>query len=904
MPSRQVHYVLSTHWDREWYQSFQNFRYRLVQLMDHLLQGWQDGRLQGPFQTDGQTILVEDYLEVRPEKRVEIEGLAKSGRLVMGPWYVMPDEFLVSGESLVRNLRKGRSLVRQLGGRPSQAGFICDIFGHNSQMPQIFAGFGIQAGLLWRGINQVEKRLFRWRAADGTEMIVYRFGQIGYCDYAFKVRHADQPKRAFDAEASAADLWAFIEKEAQATTTNAILVFDGGDHLEWNPDHYAVYLEQSKAPRTGYTLLHTSLDDFLAAVIKEGKSIPESADGELREPGRWPDTVDQAWLIPGVLSSRVWIKQENAACESLLCQWAEPLSTFVAGALHEEYPDRYLEIAWKWLLQNHPHDSICGCSIDQVHEDMKYRFSQCRQIAERLALEARQKIAASIEGEIPDHELRVAVFNPLPRPVTGVVDVQLSLPDSWPVFNEFFGFEPKPGFRIYEAATGREIPYQRLQQKMAQNKFTHSAQHFPQPYRTNDVTVSLSLQIPSLGYTHLIVRRGQEKLPTRYPATPGLMVSDRTMENEWIRVQVQENGSLTLTDKRTQRTYDRLLTFEDCADIGDGWYHGDSVNDQIFSSAAAAAQVAVMHNGPLRATLRIRTLMQVPEAFQFDRMARSDRWVEMPIDSWVTLRQDSDVVQIQTVVDNRVDDHRLRVFFPSGCTAHSYLCDSPFDVVKRAIALQPDRHEYREMEVETRSQQTWIAVHDATSGLAVVSSGLLESTVQDLPQRPIALTLFRATRRTVFTGGEPLGQLHQRLSFSYWIRPLSGAPDRRACFELGQQLAAGIGCVQLSEDDRLRLRTDRPLPDQAGAFQVEGQAVLTSLRRVGAYIEMRLFNPEEHTIMASVLTTDRPAAWPAPSRFQFVDLESSPQTQPQPLSDGKISFPVPAKKIITLRFLD
>ncbi|MCB0049978.1 MAG: hypothetical protein KDE24_10605, partial [Caldilinea sp.] len=142
--SLRAHYVLSTHWDREWYQSFQNYRYQLVCLLDRVLAGLEDGRLRGPFQTDGQAIILEDYLEIRPERRSELERLAQAGKLVIGPWYVLPDEFLVSGEALIRNLRLGREIARSFGVEPSNAGFVCDLFGHNSQMPQIFAGFGIR----------------------------------------------------------------------------------------------------------------------------------------------------------------------------------------------------------------------------------------------------------------------------------------------------------------------------------------------------------------------------------------------------------------------------------------------------------------------------------------------------------------------------------------------------------------------------------------------------------------------------------------------------------------------------------------------------------------------------------------------------------------------------------------
>ncbi len=186
---RRAHYVISSHWDREWYLTFQNFRYHLVQLFDKVLEALTKGELLGPFVTDGQAIVLEDYLEVRPEKREIVRQFLRQGKLVSGPWYVMPDEFLVSGEALIRNLEFGRQLVRSLGGEPSNAGFVCDIFGHNSQLPQILNGFGIRFAYLWRGVNIIERRNFRWRGADGTEIIGYRFGPKGYCDFAIKVRH-------------------------------------------------------------------------------------------------------------------------------------------------------------------------------------------------------------------------------------------------------------------------------------------------------------------------------------------------------------------------------------------------------------------------------------------------------------------------------------------------------------------------------------------------------------------------------------------------------------------------------------------------------------------------------------------------------------------------------------------
>lgn len=899
MPKRRAHYVLSTHWDREWYQPFQDYRYRLVQLMDRVLDGLADGRLQGPFQTDGQAIILEDYLEVRPERRAQIEELVRARKLVVGPWYVLPDEFIVSGESLVRNLRYGRELVRGMGGEPSNAGFVCDIFGHNSQMPQIFKGFGIPAGLIWRGVNTIETRHLIWRGADGTELPCYRFGAGGYCSHAFDVRHARDADYVPNAEQVIKDLRNFLRFEAEHSQVEPVLLFDGGDHQEWDQAVYKTVMQYARHAQDEWEIVHTSLDDYLAEMLPQAGRITTQLVGELREPGLLRSDIDQQWLIPGVLSSRVWIKQANAECQTLLCQWAEPTSALAQAALGIPNPDGYLRVAWRWLLQNHPHDSICGCSVDAVHEDMKYRFSQCRGIAERLTLEATRKLAASIAGDVDESELRVVVFNPLARPFEGITELTLQIPTDWPTFNEFFGFEPKPAFRI-EDAQG-QVPYQRLGQAMNRVKVRIFDTRFPQGYRTNDVRVSLPLEIPAMGYTTLTVRAGEKGKPTRYPDVPGLATSERSMANEFLAVSIEPNGTLMILDQRTGETYSRLLTFEDVADIGDGWYHGVAVNDQAYVSTASQAEVALVHNGPYLTTFRIRTHMSVPTEFHFDAMTRSEQLVELVIDSLVSLRVGSDRLEVQTTVHNVANDHRLRVLFPSGAQAETYLADSPYDVVERPIALRSDNHLYRELEVETKPQQSWTAVYDEQRGLAVISCGLMESAVRDLPERPIALTLFRATRRTVMTDGEPNGQLRGPLTFRYWIMPLEGEPDRTRLCELGQLLAAGLRAVQLRPKDVALYRQGATLPPSGGFLRLTGPAVLTSARQVGDSLEVRLFNPTEKTIGATLDLKERPRSIAAPTRAQRVNLESAPLESAKNIARGVVKLTLGPKEIVTVR---
>jgi alpha-mannosidase/mannosylglycerate hydrolase len=871
--SRRVHYVLSTHWDREWYQPFQDYRYRLVQLIDRIL----DGRLQGPFTTDGQSILIEDYLEVRPERREQVDALLRQGKIKTGPWYVLPDEFLVSGESLVRNLRLGRRVAREHGGEPSDAGFVCDMFGHASQLPQIFAGFGIRAVFLWRGVNAVETRNLLWRGADGTEIPVYRFGRDGYCSYAFSVRRAHEPPGPFDEARAAKDLDEFIRSEADRTAVDPILLFDGGDHLEWDPRQYQVAMRRPD-------VLHSTLDDWMKEMLPQVDRIGSRLEGELREPGKYGAGVDQQWLIPGVASSRVWIKQANAECQSLLCQWAEPMAAFAHGAIGRDFGAGFLDVAWKWLLQNHPHDSICGCGVDAVHEDMKFRFSQARQIASRIASEATAAIAASVEGEPDENELRVCVFNALPRPLERAVDLTLPIPTGWPCFNEFFGFEPMPAFRILDAS-GVEIPYQRLSQEMSRKKYRVYDTRFPRDHRTNDVKVCLPLSLPALGYTTLSVRAGDPGRPVRYGGA-GLARDERSMANDRLAVRIESNGSLEITDRNSGQSYAGLLAFEDSADIGDGWYHGPAVNDEVFVSTACRSQVAIVHDGPRLTTFRVRTTMSVPAEFDFGRMRRSDRFVDLAIDSRISLRAGADWVEIETTVDNAAGDHRLRALFPSGAEAKTCFSDAPFDVVERPIALRKDNSDYRELEVETRPQQTWTAVGDARRGLAVVATGLMEAAVRDLPARPIALTLFRATRRTVLTDGEPLGQLRGPMKFRYWIVP--GAPDRVRLCEMGQELAAGFRQVALARED---VKPGKR-PRVSSFLRLEGPAVLTSARREGDAVEVRMFNPCDSAIEA-VLHTQA-------GRSRQVDLESRPLEEWRE-HGGPVRMSLKPKQLLTLQ---
>jgi hypothetical protein len=909
---RKLHYVPGSHWDREWYLPFQAFRRKLVGLMDEVLERLADGTLRGPFTGDGQSILIEDYLEIRPERREDLRRQIEGGRMVFGPWYVMPDEFLVSGESLIRNLRMGREVVRAFGGIPSNAGFVCDLFGHSSQLPQLLHGFGIRGGLVWRGVDAKGGARIDWVGSDGTRMPCYLFGKTGYTCFSAQVRRSNEPFTEFDEERTREDLDAHCREELGRVGTGPGLLFDGSDHHFIDFDVYRVVREFIEAGGKDYQIVHGTLDEFLEDFLAAGPPQRELR-GELREPGRWGQAEDQQWLIAGTLASRVWIKQENAACESLLCQWLEPFAALAARTPGHEYPAGFLQTAWKWLIKNHPHDSICGCSVDQVHEDMKFRFSQCRQIGEACLEEALTSLGAAAAGEIGELERRLCLFNPLPEERDEILEFTVEVPASWPEFEStgFFGYDPKPAFRLFDES-GTEIPFWRLDTRRNATRLRLDPCKFPSTHPVHEVRVAARVKLPALGAAVLKVA-GQPVVegprapdafvpPTRHPATRGLRTGASRMENARLAVDIQPNGCLTLTDKRSGEIYPDLHLFEDDADAGDGWNHGPVGNRHDVLSAGGSAGIELVCDTPLLTRFVVRQTLHLPAGFDFPTARRSDRRTPLPIESRISLRADAAALDIETRVRNSVDDHRLRVFFPTKARTDTFFADTPFDVVERPVALRPDNHLHREMEIETKPQQSWTAVADGRRGLAVVcGGGLLESAVPDREDRPIALTLYRSTRRTVMTDGEPGGQLrNMELRFRYRLVPFSGDPDRLRLFREALDLAGGLRGVHFDAVDLARARQRLPEPKDGvpGLLAVSGGAVMTSARREGNALEVRLFNPLEESVTAEI----NPG--PAPETVATrVDFESNPLKEPAITRSENGTFPVTLgpKKIVTLR---
>ncbi len=889
---RTAHYIASTHWDREWYESFQNYRYRLVSLLDEVLATLERDPGFRCFTVDGQAIPLFDYLEIRPERRELVERYCREGRLAPGPWYVVPDQWLVSGESLVRNLQLGMELSRELGFQGQFPGFCNDQFGHVGQIPQLLDQCGIPLAYAWRGLEpRAGTGIFLWRAPDGTTIPTYRFAEHGYTTFHQMVRNTPLIE-PFDPAKAVPRLTEYMRAEGARTPGLPILLYDGRDHTEIEPRIGELFrLAESELAAQGVRVVHSDpagyQQELLAAL---DRTKLQTFSGEMRVSRR--DSSD-GHLIPGVYSSRIHLKQMNAACEDELLGWAEPFCAFAAQALGREYPRGYFRAAWRHLIENHPHDSMCGCSIDQVHQDMLYRFDQSRQIAARQSREALTALALAAAPELEHGAMLLAVFNPTPEPLAEPVDLDIPLPDDWPSrFQEFFGYEEKFAFRL-TGPDGKELPWQLVSQERDVEGFWRTWGHTPEGDTRQVVRVTVPLAIPALGYTTLLVEPADR--PTRHSGS--LMTAHNVIENEFLKVEAQPDGTIALTDKRTGKRFDNLLTFEDRADIGDGWFHGPAVNDRVHLSTAGGADLSVVTDGFAKATLRLALTMNLPAEFDFRRMVRAEREAPLRIVSELTLRHGSDRLEVTTTVENNVKDHRLRVLFPTGLAGDRYFSSSAFDVAERKVALPEDTDLRDELPVETSAQESWTAFGDSAAGLAVVARGLPECTVIDSPERPVALTLLRSFRRAVLAGIDrnPGGQIQGTHTFHYELAPFAGKVPARRLFLAARQVSGAVRTADVLARD-LAWREGGPvLPREQSFLALEGNAVVTSIQYEGNALTVRLFNPGATTERIALRTLQAPAA------VRCVTLAGEPDSRTAAaVEGGLVRLTLPAKRIATV----
>ncbi len=752
----------STHWDREWYQYFQGFRWRLAEVGDDLLEKLENNPEFTHFTFDGQTIVLEDYLEVCPENEERLRKLIKDKRILIGPWYVMPDEYIVSGESLIHNMLIGAGLCKKYETEPMRYGYICDIFGHTAQMPQIFAGFNIKGVLLGRGTNEEDYEAhFLWEAPDGTKSITFKLpDKYGYGDFLQQIiRRGGETK-----EEKLASLKKLIEYERSRSDLPVVLLMDGNDH---QPIHTEL-LEYKALIEELYPKAKVEFADLeqMANELEAYTGMMKTHKGEINDTAHYRNVY--AHLITNTLSSRYDLKSQNDICQTYLEKWTGPMVALTSVFGKKPIRRSMYDLAYKFLIQNHPHDSICGCSIDQTHRDMYYRFDQVKEIS----LETREYgIQSLTDNPEPGNNMLLSVMNSLPYARKEAVTVDLWFDVNYPDrYFEPFGYEQINSFYILDEK-GNQVPYKviginRGKRTVRTGQMMTGDRH----------TVVFEANLPACGIAKYIIKPAGDEQAVRY--FDSLVTGEHRAENEFTAIEINGDGTIDITDKRTGERYSRQLTFVDDGEIGDGWFHCAPVSDSKFLSTGAQTVIALLEDTPAKCTFMLEKRMYIPGGVTRNNelnpdIRRDGEYKLLTLKTKVTLKRSSPLVFIDLTIDNQSKDHRLRLAIPTGVTEDRYFASEAFCVVERKVSLPKEREMWREACQHEKAMTYFAYKRQNDRGLAFISGGgLHEVGAFDDVDGTLTVTLMRCIGKAEPAQVSVDGQLLGEWDYHFALMPL------------------------------------------------------------------------------------------------------------------------------------
>ncbi len=884
-----VHVVAHTHWDREWYEPFQRFRLRLVDLLDDVVaRAEADPAFR--FTLDGQLAAVDDYLEVRPEATARVAALVQKGQFAIGPWSILLDEFLCSGENIVRNLARGLARAHELGGA-MPVGYLPDMFGHCAQMPQILAGAGLRQACVWRGVPAaVTGHAFRWRAPDGTALRTeYLVG--GYGNAAELIADPD------GLVAAAAD---HVERMRSWYGADPVLAMYGTDHSAPLP-----WLTRAVAAMDGAVRVRLStLGQYLAGFDPDATAGLPVCEGELRSHAR-------ANILPGVLSNRPHLKRALSHAERMVERYAQPLAALWSPA--EQWPQRLLDMAWRRLIESSCHDSVTGCGVDETAVQVDARIAEAEQIGRGI----RDRVVTGLARDVPADA--VLVVNPSPWPRTAVVLLDLAAPaDPGPVAvrladgtlvatQEVSGPRTDALYRVRRPAGA--LAFGLRKGSIGLDFLDRHIQHVALDGQTRTLTVTVGQVGPGLGAAHRgladrvdadggewEIRVLEEPRRTVYAPVPvpplgcatvravpagdtapvvagAVVAGPRSLESPLLRVDVADDGTLVLraADGTAVSGVGRLV---DGGDVGDLYNYGPPPDDRLVDTPSDLS-VRALSAGPLVGSVEV---------------LRAYPWgvVRTVVELWAG----EGFCRLEVSFDNRHPDHRVRLHVPLARPATHSHAEGQFAVVTRGLTNEGGGGEEP---IPTFPAYSFV---DA-GGVAVLLDQVSEYEVVD-GGRELAVTLLRATGvisrpdhplRSTPAGpviatpqAQCIGPVHTGLAVlphaGDWAA--AGVPRAAEAFRCPPVTAGGTA-----------LAAGASAPAEGAGLSVDGDGVvLTSLRRCDEVIELRV-----------VALTDRATTATVRGRFSAArraDLLGRPGA-PLTATDGTVELALRAWEIATVQ---
>ncbi len=819
----KVHMVSHVHWDPMWYSSFQEYRIRLYSLFKKLIKIYQKNPDYKYFMFDGQVGAIEDYLELVPEDEDKIREFVSSGRLSIGPWYVQPEEFLISGESLIRNLKLGIETAEKYGGS-MKVSYLCDPVGHIAQLPQIVGGFGIKYFSASRGVydnEEIKSTEFFWIAPDGSKLLAHTL-PLGYSN-----------KLPLEQEDFNNEIARYKERLLPSSLTGIILYAQGCDHGE--PMDEILGLAKAYNEMAGNDeMVLTTLEEHMKLMDGFSEILP-CYTGELR-------FSHSNFILSGILTTRMSIKLINAKVENRLEKWLEPFSA-VSWLVGNDYPHAFIDLAWKYQINNSFHDCIYGAHADHVTADIINNYKQAQEITEWKTNDALYSLAGHAAGHMQGN--RLVIYNPTIRERSReVIDCEI-----------FMAGGPAAGKLVVRDINGNILPSQ-INSIKSSVKFSGSNGNvMSECMGRNGYEYNLSIlvhSIPAFGLTTLFISREAASV-----YETDLEVSGTVCENSFLKVDINNNGTIDVLDKAMGQKYEGLHYFEDSGDYGDQYNYSPTIPAGLVTSEICQVCVALENAGPVKAEYKIVLELELPAGLDRGTAARSAGSVVNRITISLAMRAYSPTVEFHTIVENNSRDHRLNVVFPTKIVTGHVFSGSQFFINKREIEL-PEAADWVEPPSPFRPHRKFVCLGQGIRNFTFMDTGLTEHKVNSKGEA--SMTLLRSVshlskntlpERMYKHAGPPmetpLAQEQGKHHFDYALYFQQEEFEPVNSLEKSEEFESRVKCVFIEgEDDFKNLRCALAAPISFFSMQ-GGKGIILSAVKKGKHenIIIRLFNSKD-----------------------------------------------------------
>lgn len=849
---RKVHVVPHSHWDREWYFTTSRSKVYLMKDLKDVLDTLESNPDFKYFMVDAQGSLLDDYIKWMPQDKDRITKLVKEKKLVIGPWYTQTDQLVISGESIVRNMYYGMKRCETFGGYMN-VGYVPDSFGQSGNMPQIYKEFGIDDTLFWRGVSDdmVNHTDYNWRGDDGSVVFTT---QIPF-GYYIGGNIPEDPKQS-------EEFWQkeCFEKAGGRSVTKHIYFPNGFDQAPIRTNLPEIIKERNeKDPENEYVI--SCIEDYIKDVKSENPEL-EEVSGELV-------IAKHMRIHKSIFSSRSDLKVMNTQIQNYVTNVMEPLLT-LSYNLGNDYPHEAVGEIWKLLFENAAHDSIGSCISDTANEDVYVRYKQARDIAVNLVELHSRLIATSVKN---DAEMTFTLINTLPQKRNDTVVVKTYIPGG-----NFAILDEKGNKVDYTVIESIDLTDYVLSQTIKLDP----SRKFYVPSKVLEATIAIKTSdVPAFGYV-------QYTLDTKGNSAKNLEKKN-TLENEFYAINVEEDGSLTITDKENNVTYKNQGVLVENGDDGDSFNYSPPRKDlEVFSNKSECS--VEVSGSDIYDQAVIKFNMVVPK--DLEERAEGKVSVNLPITMTVALRKDSKVIDFNVHVDNKGLSHRLCVLFDSQIVSSFNYADEQFGSIKRPNYYEKemklymasaenktekktgvqelanwanDQSTWQEPPISIEPTQSYVSLTDGKQGIAVIPQGVREYEVLD--DHMIRLTLFRTygfmgKENLIYRPGRasgeriietPAAQLLKEMDFAFGFTTYASDINEANVDTLAKAYNTNIEVYTYAEFLNGRLIfSQREIEGTKEAryslFETENKLVVSAMKKAednDGYI-IRLFNGKNH----------------------------------------------------------